>query len=67
MDVLGKIKSGSRVMVNLSNRNGGRTTYNLTDGSNVSEVLFLAIRPFLRPSDSPLFPDAEPQSYEWGG
>lgn len=67
MDVLSRIKSGDRVMVHLSGREGCKKRYSLTDGTEVSDAQFCRIREFLKPHDAGLFEGAEPQSYQWGG
>lgn len=67
MDVLQAIKGGARVMVTLPAREGCEKKYSLTDGTEVSGKQFRSILPFLVPADGGLLPDADPQSYRWGG
>lgn len=67
MDVLKAIKAGARVMVTLPTRDGTEKKYSLTDGTEVSGKQFRSISSFLMPADAGLIPDAEPQSYRWGG
>lgn len=54
-------------MVTLPTREGCEKKYSLTDGTEVSGKQFLSILPFLVPDDGGLLPDADPQSYRWGG
>lgn len=67
MHVLSRIKNGEKVMVSLPGATGKRKKFFLTDGTEVSEAQFYTIREFLVPADAGLLPDAEPQSFVWGG
>ncbi len=67
MDVLKRIKGGEKVVVSLPGPNGTKKKYSLTDGTDVSEDQFISVREFLVPSDPGLLPDADPQSFTWGG
>lgn len=67
MEILGKLKSGERIMVSLSTRAECGKKYSLTDGTAIKPEQFAAISEFLKPSDPGLMEDSEPQSWEWAG
>lgn len=61
-----RLQSGSRLMVTMPVGNmQTKRALNLSCGPVVSEDQFSKLRDNLTPSDPPLIPGAEPQSYIW--